>query len=192
MVSREIHEVQTNRRKFSEPVWFQKSFILCHARAAWCCILVPHPQNTTRSCDLLCSNPLVSGVTAFEMLFKLILFALRSTFSNWYALNVNFDLFSCDVTGGQVETCRCSIFSIFKQLKFRRNEKYFHYYSLDSPNTRGCRGRLRGATTIAPRVSRGMETNESLMLVPSNFLHSYTFIFRLWRKCSHFFHPHSQ
>ena len=53
MVSREIHEVQTNRRKFSEPVWFQKSFILCHARAAWCCILVPHPQNTTRSCDLL-------------------------------------------------------------------------------------------------------------------------------------------
>ena len=164
----------------------------CHARAAWCCILVPHPQNTTRSCDLLCSNPLVSGVTAFEMLFKLILFALRLTFSNWYALNVNFDLFSCDVTGGQVETCRCSIFSIFKQLKFRRNDKYFHYYSLDSPDTRGCRGRLRGASTIAPRVSRGMETNESLMLVPSNFLHSYTFIYRLWRECSHFFHPHSQ
>ena len=73
-----------------------------------------------------------------------------------------------------METCRCSIFSIFKQLKFRRNDKYFHYYSLDSPDTRGCRGRLRGASTIAPRVSRGMETNESLMLVPSNFLHSYT------------------
>ena len=35
MVSREIHEVQTNRRKFSEPVWFQKSFIVCHVRAAW-------------------------------------------------------------------------------------------------------------------------------------------------------------
>ena len=111
------------------------------------------------------------------MLFKLILFALRLTFSNWYALNVNFDLFSCDVTGGQVETCRCSIFSIFKQLKFRRNEKYFHYYSLDSPDTRGCRGRLRGASTIAPRVSRGMETNESLMLVPSNFLHSYIHLY---------------
>ena len=58
MVSREIHELQTNRRKFSEPVWFQKSFIVCHARAAWC-ILVPHPQNTTISCDLLAKPPLL-------------------------------------------------------------------------------------------------------------------------------------
>ena len=61
MVSREIHEVQTNRRKFSEPVWFQKSFIVCHARAAWCCILVPHPQNTTISCDLLAKPPLLKS-----------------------------------------------------------------------------------------------------------------------------------
>ena len=67
------------------------------------------------------------------MLFKLILFALRLTFSNWYALNVNFDLFSCDVTGGQVETCRCSIFSIFKQLKFLYNDKYFSLLIFPDP-----------------------------------------------------------